>query len=54
MRVRTAVAIASGFVAVKAALTWMALEAWGSLPHRPGFIGHWRIQLGTLTNFDAL
>ena len=31
----------------------MALEAWGSLPHRPGFIGHWRIQLGTFGEWFA-
>jgi hypothetical protein len=53
MRVRTAVAVVSGFVVAKAALTWLALEGWGSLPQRPGFIGHWRIQLGTFGEWFA-
>jgi hypothetical protein len=53
MRVRTAVAVVSGFVVAKAALTVLALEGWGSLPQRPGFIGDWRIQLGTFGEWFA-
>jgi hypothetical protein len=50
MRVRTAAGLAIAIVAAKAALTWVALIAWASLPERPGFVGHWRIQLGTLSS----
>jgi hypothetical protein len=36
MRVRTAVAVVSGFIVVKAVPTWIVLNAWASYPeHRP-------------------
>jgi hypothetical protein len=53
VRVRTAVGLAIAVVAAKAALTWVALVAWGSLPHRPSFVGHWQIQLGPLSEWVA-
>ena len=37
----------------KAALTAVALMAWGSLTERPGSVGHWRIQLGTVGEWLA-
>lgn len=51
MKVRTAVGLAVAIVAAKAGLTWMALHAWASLPERPGFVGHWQIQLGPLSEW---
>jgi len=53
MRVRTSVAVVFGVVVAKAALTWLEVEGWGSLPHRPGFVGHWRIQLNTFGEWFA-
>ncbi|MFN3007032.1 hypothetical protein [Mycolicibacterium wolinskyi] len=53
MRVRTAVAIGVSVVAAKAALTWLALQAWAALPQRPAFVSHWRIQLGTVGEWFA-
>jgi hypothetical protein len=51
VRVRTAIGVAIGVVATKAALVWVALLAWESLPERPGFVGHWQIQLGPLSEW---
>jgi hypothetical protein len=53
MRLRTAVAIGVGVVAAKAALAWLALQAWAALAQRPAFVGHWRIQLGTVGEWVA-
>jgi hypothetical protein len=53
MKVRTAVGIVVAIVVAKAALTWVALEAWGSLPKRLGFVDHWRIELGPLAEWLA-
>jgi hypothetical protein len=53
VRARTAVGLAIAIVTAKAALTWVALAAWGSLPERPGFVGHWQIQLGPLSEWVA-
>jgi hypothetical protein len=51
VQARTAVGIGIAIVAAKAGLTWVALQAWGSLPERPGFVGHWQIQLGPLSEW---
>jgi hypothetical protein len=53
MRVGVAIAVATAIVVAKAGLTWVALSAWGSLPERPNFVGHLRIQLGTLSEWLA-
>jgi hypothetical protein len=52
MRVQTAVAVVSGFIAVKAALTWTALNTWASYPERPG-AHHWHVELGPLAEWAA-
>jgi hypothetical protein len=35
-------------VVAKLGLAWLAWQAWASLPERPGFVGNWHIQLGTV------
>jgi hypothetical protein len=52
MRVRTAVAIVSSFIAVKAALTWVALNTWASYPERR-ITHHWHVELGPLAEWLA-
>jgi hypothetical protein len=52
MRVRTAVGVVSGFVVVKAAITWAVLNLWASYPERPGG-RHWHIELGPLAEWLA-
>lgn len=52
MRVRTAVAVVSTFIAVKAALTWVVLNAWASYPEHGG-THHWHLELGPLAEWLA-
>lgn len=52
MRVRTAVAVVCSFVAIKVAVTWMALNAWASFPEQ-GIAHHWHIELGPLAEWLA-
>ncbi|MGC2380721.1 MAG: hypothetical protein WA622_26970 [Mycobacterium sp.] len=44
--------VVSGFVVVKAALTWVVLNTWASYPKRPG-VHHWHIELGPLAEWLA-
>jgi hypothetical protein len=37
----------------KLGLAWLAWQAWASLPERPGFVGNWHIQLGTVGEWLA-
>jgi len=53
MRVRTAVTIVTAFVAVKAALTAVALTAWISIPGRNRPPNPWHIALGDLGGWLA-
>ena len=52
MRVRTAVAVVSSFIVVKAAVTWVALNAWASYPEH-GVANHWHVELGALAEWLA-
>ena len=52
MRTRTAVKVVVGFIAVKAALTWTALNSWASYTERPG-AHHWHVELGRLAEWLA-
>lgn len=54
MRVRTAVAIASGFIVTKAAITWVAVNARLSYLERASSGAHrWHIELGPLAEWLA-
>jgi hypothetical protein len=52
MRVRTAVAVVSGFVVVKATLTWVVFNKWLSYPEHPGS-HHWHVELGPVAEWLA-
>ena len=53
MRVRTAIAIVTGFIAVKAILTWAAVNAWASYRERPTAGPPWHIELGNVADWGA-